>query len=80
MQLIGNMYEHLLKSNNKTINIVVATSGDTGAAAIDAIKGKSNLNEEEFKNAILGTGFEVVKVVKSDKFIDDAGEARKLVD
>ena len=44
MQLIGNMYEHLLKSNNKTINIVVATSGDTGAAAIDAIKGKSNLN------------------------------------
>ena len=44
MQLIGNMYEHLLKSNNRTINIVVATSGDTGAAAIDAIKGKSNLN------------------------------------
>ena len=44
MQLIGNMYEHLLKSNNETINIVVATSGDTGAAAIDAIKGKSNLN------------------------------------
>ena len=44
MQLIGNMYEHLLKSNDKTINIVVATSGDTGAAAIDAIKGKSNLN------------------------------------
>ena len=44
MQLIGNMYEHLLKSNNKTINIVVATSGDTGAAAIDAIKGKSSLN------------------------------------
>ena len=44
MQLIGNMYEHLLKSNNQTINIVVATSGDTGAAAIDAIKGKSNLN------------------------------------
>jgi len=44
MQLIGNMYEHFLKSNNKTINIVVATSGDTGAAAINAIKGKSNLN------------------------------------
>ncbi|WP_075483411.1 threonine synthase [Candidatus Pelagibacter communis] len=44
MQLIGNMYEHFLKSNYRTINIVVATSGDTGAAAIDAIKGKSNLN------------------------------------
>ena len=25
---------------NEKINIVVATSGDTGAAAIDAIKGK----------------------------------------
>jgi copper chaperone len=48
--------------------------------AVSAFEDKSNLNEEEFKNAILGTGFEVVKVVKSDKFIDDAGEARKLVD
>ena len=28
----------------KKINIIVATSGDTGAAAIDALKGKSNLN------------------------------------
>jgi threonine synthase len=28
----------------KKINIVVATSGDTGAAAIDAIKGKKNIN------------------------------------
>ena len=35
---------------------------------------------EEFKKAILGTGFEVVKVVKAEKFITDAGEARKLVD
>ena len=48
--------------------------------AVSAFEDKSNLNEEEFKNAILGTGFEVVKVVKADKFIDDAGEARKLVD
>ena len=44
MQLIGNLYEYYLKKNDKKINIVVATSGDTGAAAIDAIKGKSNLN------------------------------------
>ena len=48
--------------------------------AVSAFEDKSNLNEEEFKNEILGTGFEVVKVIKSDKFIDDAGEARKLVD
>ena len=44
MQFIGNLYEYYLRKNDKKINIVVATSGDTGAAAIDAIKGKSNLN------------------------------------
>ena len=44
MQFIGNLYEYYLSKNHKKINIVVATSGDTGAAAIDAIKGKSNLN------------------------------------
>ena len=44
MQLIGNLYEYYLQKNNKKINIIVATSGDTGAAAIDAIKGKKNIN------------------------------------
>ena len=44
MQLLGNFYEHYLKKNNKNINVIVATSGDTGAAAIDAIKGKKNMN------------------------------------
>ncbi len=44
MQFIGNLYEYYLSKNDKKINIVVATSGDTGAAAIDAIRGKSNLN------------------------------------
>ena len=44
MQLIGNFYEYYLSKNEKFINIIVATSGDTGAAAIDAIKGKKNLN------------------------------------
>ena len=44
MQFIGNLYEYYLNKKEKKINIIVATSGDTGAAAIDAIKGKSNLN------------------------------------
>ena len=44
MQLLGNFYEHYLSSENEKINIVVATSGDTGAAAIDALKGKTNVN------------------------------------
>ena len=44
MQLIGNFYEYYLEKSNKKINIIVATSGDTGAAAIDAIRGKKNIN------------------------------------
>ena len=44
MQLLGNFYEHYLNKNSKSINVIVATSGDTGAAAIDAIKGKNNMN------------------------------------
>ena len=44
MQLLGNFYEHYLDKNNQSINVIVATSGDTGAAAIDAIKGKKNMN------------------------------------
>tara|TARA_B100000929_G_scaffold273087_1_gene245171 strand:- start:241 stop:576 length:336 start_codon:yes stop_codon:yes gene_type:complete len=48
--------------------------------AVSAFEGDSNLTEQEFKDAILGTGFEVIKVAKAGKFIDDAGEARKIVD
>ena len=44
MQLLGNFYEYYLSNESQKINIVVATSGDTGAAAIDAIKGKKNVN------------------------------------
>tara|TARA_B100001093_G_scaffold90087_1_gene82123 strand:- start:2781 stop:4160 length:1380 start_codon:yes stop_codon:yes gene_type:complete len=44
MQLLGGFYEYYLKNENEKINIIVATSGDTGAAAIDAIKGKDNIN------------------------------------
>ena len=44
MQVIGNMYDKILKSRREQINIIVATSGDTGSAAINAIKGKKKLN------------------------------------
>ena len=44
MQLLGNFYEHYLRKQDKNINVIVATSGDTGAAAIDAIKGKNKMN------------------------------------
>jgi hypothetical protein len=38
------------------------------------------MTDEAYKEAIAGTGFEVIKVVSVDKIITDAGEARKLVD
>jgi len=43
MQVIGNMYEKILKKNQLKMNIIVATSGDTGAAAISAIKERNDL-------------------------------------
>ena len=48
--------------------------------AVSSFKDKSNLTDVDYKNAILGTGFEVIKVVSVDKIISDAEEARKLVD
>ena len=44
LQVIGNMYEKFLLNQKNKINIVVATSGDTGSAAINAIKGRNKLN------------------------------------
>jgi len=43
MQVIGNMYDKILKKNNLKVNIVVATSGDTGAAAISATRDRENI-------------------------------------
>ena len=43
MQVIGNMYEKILGETKSKINIVVATSGDTGAAAINAIKNRDSM-------------------------------------
>ena len=43
MQVIGNMYEKILGETKSKINILVATSGDTGAAAINAIKNRDSM-------------------------------------
>ena len=44
MQVIGNMYDELNLAEDKVVNIVVATSGDTGAAAISALNERKNIN------------------------------------
>ena len=40
MQLLGNLFEYVLEKRGETINIVGATSGDTGSAAEYAMLGK----------------------------------------
>mgnify|MGYP001427717273 CR=1 FL=1 len=47
--------------------------------AVSSFADKSNLNEEEYKQAIAGTGFEVVKVIKVGKFIEDPSAAVSLL-
>jgi len=44
MQVIGNMYDQLKVAEKKPVNVVVATSGDTGSAAIAALNGRKNIN------------------------------------
>ena len=39
MQLLGRMMDHVLKKRGQRATIVGATSGDTGAAAIEAFRG-----------------------------------------
>ena len=40
MQLLGNLFEYILKQRGQTLNILGATSGDTGSAAEYAMRGK----------------------------------------
>ncbi len=44
MQIISQMFELTLSKNNNNINIIGATSGDTGSAAVEAFKNKKNVN------------------------------------
>jgi len=38
MQILGPLFDHVLKAKNQTVTIVGATSGDTGSAAIEACR------------------------------------------
>ena len=60
-------------------NATVKVSWPEGVA-VSSFEDKSNLTDDDYKEAIAGTGFEVIKVVSVEKIITDAGEARKLVD
>ncbi|MFY9316531.1 MAG: threonine synthase [Burkholderiales bacterium] len=43
LQLLGNLFEDELKGKNQTLNILGATSGDTGSAAEHALRGKAHV-------------------------------------
>ena len=43
MQLLGNLFEYALKRANQDLNILGATSGDTGSAAEYAMRGKHGI-------------------------------------
>ncbi|MFK5926271.1 MAG: threonine synthase [Desulfuromusa sp.] len=44
LQFLGNLFEYFLCKNGKKMNLIGATSGDTGSAAIYGVKGKENIN------------------------------------
>ena len=44
LQLIGQMFDYVLTERSQRVMIVGATSGDTGSAAIDGVKGCKNVD------------------------------------
>jgi len=44
LQLLGNLFEYILSRRGETLNILGATSGDTGSAAIAGVRGHAGIN------------------------------------
>ncbi|MGH7959526.1 MAG: threonine synthase [Opitutaceae bacterium] len=89
LQLLGNLYAHQCKVRHETINVLGATSGDTGAAAIHGLLGQpgtaifilypdgrvSPLQERQ----MTCTGAENVFALAVDGTFDDAQTALKEI-
>lgn len=44
LQLLGNLFEHVLAKTGQKLNILGATSGDTGSAAIAGVRGRQGIH------------------------------------
>ena len=43
LQLLGNLFEYVLLQSDRKLNLLAATSGDTGSAAIHGVKGRKRM-------------------------------------
>ena len=44
LQVLGRLFEYILARSGSRLNIMGATSGDTGSAAIHGVRGRANMN------------------------------------
>ena len=44
LQVLGRLFEHILRVRQGRLNIMGATSGDTGSAAIHGVRGRADIN------------------------------------
>src|SRR5690349_8566229 len=63
MQLLGNLFEYTLAKHGETLNILGATSGDTGSAAEYAMRGKKGIRVLLWRRPRRRSGFKPRRII-----------------